>query len=174
MAQSLYILDDDKWNYFRVHATAGLIAGDLDRAGQPIWRCDPMIERIAITHSLELVTGNTSHYQRLHPLGYTPWHSAITTAPWAAGAFIGSAASGMTMGRLGRRVLHAGLVVEAAGLLALAGVLRAAGAGVSTADLLGPMIVGGGGDRGLAKGSSSAPSMSSSSSRSSLRSDSAA
>src|SRR5215468_4419704 len=76
-------------------------------------------------------------------LGYTPWHSAITTAPWAAGAFIGSAAGGITMGRLGRRVLHAGLVVEAAGLLALAGTVRAAGAGVSTADLLGPMIVGG-------------------------------
>jgi MFS family permease len=76
-------------------------------------------------------------------LGYTPWHSAITTAPWAAGAFAGSAVSGMTMGRLGRRVLHAGLVAEAAGLLALAGVLRATGAGVSTADLLGPMIVGG-------------------------------
>ena len=76
-------------------------------------------------------------------LGYTPWHSAITTAPWAAGAFIGSAAGGMTMGRLGRRVLHAGLVVEAAGLLVLAGVLREAGAGVSTADLLAPMIVGG-------------------------------
>ena len=76
-------------------------------------------------------------------LGYTPWHSAITTAPWAAGAFIGSAAGGITMGRLGRRVLHAGLVVEAVGLLALVGTLRAAGAGVSTADLLGPMIVGG-------------------------------
>jgi MFS family permease len=76
-------------------------------------------------------------------LGYTPWHSAITTAPWAAGAFIGSAAGGITMGRLGRRVLHAGLVVEAAGLLALIGVLRIAGAGVSTADLLAPMIVGG-------------------------------
>lgn len=76
-------------------------------------------------------------------LGYTPWHSAITTAPWAAGAFVGSAASGITMGRLGRRVLHAGLVVEAVGLLALAGVLRAAGTGVSTADLLAPMIIGG-------------------------------
>jgi len=76
-------------------------------------------------------------------LGYTPWHSAITTAPWAAGAFVGSAASGITMGRLGRRVLHAGLVVEAAGLLALSFVLRAAGTGVSTADLLAPMIIGG-------------------------------
>lgn len=76
-------------------------------------------------------------------LGFTPWHSAITTAPWAAGAFAGSAASGMTASRFGRRVLHAGLIVEAVGLLALIGVLHAAGTGVSTADLLGPMIVGG-------------------------------
>ena len=50
-------------------------------------------------------------------LGFSPWHSAITTAPWAAGAFIGSAAGGIAMSKLGRRVLHAGLVVEAAGLL---------------------------------------------------------
>jgi predicted nucleic acid-binding protein len=49
---------------------AGQIAGDLDRIGQPIGRCDPMIAAIAITHGLELVTGNTSHYQRLQPLGY--------------------------------------------------------------------------------------------------------
>jgi EmrB/QacA subfamily drug resistance transporter len=76
-------------------------------------------------------------------LGFTPWHSAITTAPWAVGAFIGSAAGGITMGRLGRRVLHAGLVVEAVGLLSMAGVLRSAGIGVSTVDLLVPMIVGG-------------------------------
>ena len=76
-------------------------------------------------------------------LGFTPWHSAITTAPWAAGAFVGSAASGMSASRFGRRLLHTGLIVEAAGLLALIGVLHAAGAGVSTADLLGPMIAGG-------------------------------
>ena len=76
-------------------------------------------------------------------LSFTPWHSAITTAPWAAGAFIGSAAGGIAMSKLGRRVLHAGLVVEAAGLLAMYAVLRGAGGGVSTADLLAPMIVGG-------------------------------
>ena len=52
-------------------------------------------------------------------LGFTPWHSAISTAPWAAGAFIGSAAGGIAMSKLGRRVLHAGLVIEAAGLLAI-------------------------------------------------------
>ena len=76
-------------------------------------------------------------------LGFTPWHSALSTAPWAAGAFVGSAIGGITMTRLGRRVLHAGLVVEAAGLLAVCAVLRAAGAGVGTADLLAPMVVGG-------------------------------
>ncbi len=76
-------------------------------------------------------------------LGFSPWHSAITTAPWAAGAFIGSAAGGIAISRFGRRVLHAGLVVEAAGLLAIYAVLRAAGGDVSTVDLLAPMVVGG-------------------------------
>src|SRR6478735_2763806 len=38
-------------------------------------------------------------------LGFTPWHSAVTTAPWAAGAFIGSAVGGIAMAKLGRRVL---------------------------------------------------------------------
>jgi EmrB/QacA subfamily drug resistance transporter len=76
-------------------------------------------------------------------LGFTPWHSAITTAPWAAGAFVGSAAGGIAMSKLGRRVLHVGLVVEAAGLLAIYAVLRGAGGGVSTVDLLAPMVVGG-------------------------------
>jgi len=60
-------------------------------------------------------------------LGFTPWHSALTTAPWAAGAFVGSAVGGIAMTKLGRRVLHAGLVVEAAGLLAIGGVLRGVG-----------------------------------------------
>ncbi len=76
-------------------------------------------------------------------LGFTAWHSALTTAPWAAGAFVGSAVGGIAMTKLGRRVLHAGLVVEAAGLLAIYAVLRGVGAGVSTADLLAPMVVGG-------------------------------
>jgi EmrB/QacA subfamily drug resistance transporter len=76
-------------------------------------------------------------------LGFTPWHSALTTAPWAAGAFVGSAVGGMAMGKLGRRILHAGLVIEAAGLLGVYAVLRGAGGDPSTADLLAPMIVGG-------------------------------
>jgi EmrB/QacA subfamily drug resistance transporter len=78
-------------------------------------------------------------------LGFSPWHSAVTTAPWAAGAFVGSAVGGIAMARLGRRVLHAGLVVEAAGLLGIYAVLHGAGGGVSTVDLLAPMVVGGAG-----------------------------
>jgi predicted nucleic acid-binding protein len=49
---------------------AGQIAGDLDRVGRPIGRCDPMIAAIAFTHGLELATGNLSHYQRIQQLGY--------------------------------------------------------------------------------------------------------
>lgn len=57
---------------FGQHAAelAGRIAGDLDRAGQPIGRADPMIAAIALEHGLELVTGNTAHYQRIQQLGY--------------------------------------------------------------------------------------------------------
>jgi tRNA(fMet)-specific endonuclease VapC len=56
---------------------AGRIAGDLDRVGRPIGRCDPMVAAIAITHGLELVTGNTTHYQRVQQLGYP-----LTLANW--------------------------------------------------------------------------------------------
>jgi predicted nucleic acid-binding protein len=49
---------------------AGQIAGDLDRVGRPIGRCDPMVAAIALTNGLELVTGNTAHYQRVQQLGY--------------------------------------------------------------------------------------------------------
>ena len=50
--------------------TAGHIWGDLERIGQPIGLADPMIAAIALTHGLELVTGNTSDFQRIQQLGY--------------------------------------------------------------------------------------------------------
>jgi tRNA(fMet)-specific endonuclease VapC len=50
---------------------AGQIAGDLDRVGRPIGRCDPLIAAIALTHGLELATGNTSHYARIQQPSYT-------------------------------------------------------------------------------------------------------
>jgi tRNA(fMet)-specific endonuclease VapC len=49
---------------------AGRILADLERAGQPIGRIDPMIAAIALQQGLILVTGNTQHYQRIHALGY--------------------------------------------------------------------------------------------------------
>ncbi len=56
---------------------AGRIAADLDRSGQTIGKADPMIAAIAITHGLELITGNTAHYQRVQQLGYP-----LTLANW--------------------------------------------------------------------------------------------
>ena len=49
---------------------AGRIAGDLERVGRPMGLADPMIAAIALTHGLELVTGNTTHFQRIQQLGY--------------------------------------------------------------------------------------------------------
>lgn len=76
-------------------------------------------------------------------LGFTPWHSALTTAPWALGGFFGSGAGSAVMHKLGRRVLQAGLVLETIGLLGFVVVLRSAGAGVGSLDLLAPMLIGG-------------------------------
>ncbi|WP_165226502.1 PIN domain-containing protein [Aquisphaera insulae] len=49
---------------------AGRIFADLELAGRPIGRIDPMIAAIAIEHDLTLVTGNTAHYQHIQQLGY--------------------------------------------------------------------------------------------------------
>jgi tRNA(fMet)-specific endonuclease VapC len=49
---------------------AGRITGDLHRTSQTIGMADPMIAAIAITNGLELVTGNTGHFQRIQQLGY--------------------------------------------------------------------------------------------------------
>lgn len=49
---------------------AGKIAGELERLGQAIGIADPMIAAIALEHGLDLVTGNTAHFQRVQQLGY--------------------------------------------------------------------------------------------------------
>jgi predicted nucleic acid-binding protein len=51
--------------------TAGRMVADLEKTGQPIGRADPMIAALAVEHDLTLVTGNTSHYERLQKLGYS-------------------------------------------------------------------------------------------------------
>jgi hypothetical protein len=65
-------------------------------------------------------------------LGFSPWHSALTTAPWALGAFVGSAADNIQMAKHGRKVLHAGLVAEFVGLIAICAVLAVASETVGT------------------------------------------
>ena len=49
---------------------AGKIYTDLERTGQPIGWSDTVIAAIAMRHGLELVTGNTAHYERIQRLGY--------------------------------------------------------------------------------------------------------
>jgi predicted nucleic acid-binding protein len=49
---------------------AGKIAGELERVGRPIGVTDSMIAAIAIEQGLELVTGNTAHFQRVQQLGH--------------------------------------------------------------------------------------------------------
>jgi tRNA(fMet)-specific endonuclease VapC len=49
---------------------AGRIYADLERTGQPIGRADPMIAAIAIHNNLTLITGNTTHYERIQKLGH--------------------------------------------------------------------------------------------------------
>jgi tRNA(fMet)-specific endonuclease VapC len=56
---------------------AGRIGGELDRTGRPIGEADAMIAAIALRHGLELVTGNTAHFQRVQQLGHP-----LTLANW--------------------------------------------------------------------------------------------
>ena len=64
---------------------AGHIAGELERIGHPIGLADPMIAALALTHGMELVTGNTAHFQRVQNLGYTlilvTWRPMIRLRP---------------------------------------------------------------------------------------------
>src|ERR1700730_3012367 len=76
-------------------------------------------------------------------LGYSPLHASLTTAPWGVGAFGGSALAGITMVKLGRRILHAGLVVMASGLVATYLVVQSAGVSLAGWELAAPLLVSG-------------------------------
>jgi predicted MFS family arabinose efflux permease len=52
-------------------------------------------------------------------LGQSPIRASLTMAAWAVGAFLGSAFGATMMARLGRRILHIGLSMMAAGLVLL-------------------------------------------------------
>lgn len=49
---------------------AGRIAGDPKRIGRPIGLADTMIAAVALTHRLDLVTGNTAHFNHIRQAGY--------------------------------------------------------------------------------------------------------
>ena len=51
-------------------ALAGRIYANLERAGQPIGRADPMVAAIALRYNMVLATGNLRHYQRIQEVGY--------------------------------------------------------------------------------------------------------
>jgi len=76
-------------------------------------------------------------------LGYSPIHASLTTAPFALGGFIGSAAGSMLMHKVGRTIVQVGLAVMGIGLLALYVVLERAGTGIGSWDIVGPMLVSG-------------------------------
>ena len=78
-------------------------------------------------------------------LGYTPIHASLAMAPWAFGALIGSAVSGIAMQKYGRKLLHIGLALMAMGLVGLYGVLALIGLNVGHWDLAVPNLIGGAG-----------------------------
>ncbi|MBO3750557.1 MFS transporter [Streptosporangiaceae bacterium NEAU-GS5] len=77
-------------------------------------------------------------------LGYTPMGASVAMAPWAIGAFVGSAAGAMAP-QLGRKALHIGLAVMGAGIAAVYAVFQVAGVDVSPWALAVPFLIAGAG-----------------------------
>ncbi|WP_130346945.1 MFS transporter [Herbihabitans rhizosphaerae] len=74
-------------------------------------------------------------------LGYSPLQASLTMAPWAVGAFIGSALSATALAGLGRRILHLGLALMGVGLGGLLLVFSLASDAVGTGHLIAPLAV---------------------------------
>ncbi len=75
-------------------------------------------------------------------LGFTALHAGLTYVPWSLGLSVGAALAGAVLApRFGRRVLHAGVVVMAAGLVGVYLTLRQAGADVTSWDLVPALAV---------------------------------
>jgi EmrB/QacA subfamily drug resistance transporter len=76
-------------------------------------------------------------------LGYSPMHAALTTAPFALGGFVGSGLGSTLMGKVGRTIVQAGLVVMGLGLLGLYAAVEHAGTAVGSWDFAAPLLVAG-------------------------------
>jgi MFS family permease len=76
-------------------------------------------------------------------LGYTPIEAAIASAPFALAGFVGAGIGGGTMEKLGRHVLHAGLVLFAVGFVGLYVVMQDAGTAIGGWDFTFPLAIAG-------------------------------
>lgn len=76
-------------------------------------------------------------------LGFTPLRASLTSLPWALGTVIGTMVSGQLMARFGRKLLHVGYVVMAAGLTGLLITFRAVGTEMGSWDFVLPTVLGG-------------------------------
>jgi EmrB/QacA subfamily drug resistance transporter len=76
-------------------------------------------------------------------LGYSAIGASVMMAPWAFGALVGSAVSGVLMAKLGRTLLHVGLALMGAGVLGLAVVYQLAGVELGFGAMALPLLVGG-------------------------------
>lgn len=74
-------------------------------------------------------------------LGFSPLACGVATVMIPVAAIGGSILSSATLARIGRRTMHIGIAVMAAGLVLADLVLRSAGGGVSAWDLAGPLTV---------------------------------
>ncbi|MBO0867615.1 MAG: MFS transporter [Micromonosporaceae bacterium] len=74
-------------------------------------------------------------------LGYSPMRASLTMSGWAVGAFLGSGFAAAMMGRLGRRILHIGLPLMAAGTAGFILVLTRDGATLTGWQLSIPLAV---------------------------------
>jgi EmrB/QacA subfamily drug resistance transporter len=73
-------------------------------------------------------------------LGYTPIHASLTTAVWAVGAFVGTGLSAGLAPKLGRTILHIGLILMAIGMAGTYLVLVHTHTGLSGWILAGPLL----------------------------------
>lgn len=78
-------------------------------------------------------------------LGYSPVHASITSSAWAIGAFLGTGFSAALAPKIGRTVLHVGLIVMMAGLAGVYLVLAHTHVALSGWALSGPLLVYGAG-----------------------------
>ncbi len=74
-------------------------------------------------------------------LHYSPMRASLSMSPWAVGAFLGSGFGATMMGRMGRRILHLGLAIMAAGLSGVVTVFTVAATSTGTWDLAAPLAV---------------------------------